>query len=93
MDKRHTSITIIEEGKEPTLEEMQKIVGGSIEIVYDDGNMQIICNEEGKILGLPYNEKATLLWWDTLRQNSYYEHHNDKLVGDILVLKGEAILK
>lgn len=87
------TITTIDKGKEPTLEEMQNIVGGPIEIVYDDGKVQIICNEEGKIRGLPYNEKATLLWWETLRVNSFYEHHNDVLVGDILILAGSAILK
>ena len=82
--------TTIDKGKEPTLEEMQKIVGGYIEIAYDDGKTQIICNEEGKLLGLPNNTEATKIWWDILRENSFYEHHNDVLVGDVLILKGKA---
>lgn len=38
------------------LDDLQNIVGGHIEIIhpYDD-NVAIVCNEEGKILGLPLN--------------------------------------
>jgi hypothetical protein len=38
-----------------TLENLQKIVGGYIETVTFATNLVIICNEEGKITGLPYN--------------------------------------
>ena len=37
-----------------TLEAMQKIVGGHIEAVYLP-DAAIVCNEDGKGLGLPYN--------------------------------------
>lgn len=39
------------------LESKQKLVGGYIEYVYRDyyPNVIFICNEEGKILGLPFN--------------------------------------
>lgn len=39
------------------LETKQKIVGGLIEVtsLLDDDSVDIICNEEGKILGLPLN--------------------------------------
>lgn len=39
------------------LREMQKIVGGSIEAIYpfEDDAAAIICNEEGKLLGLEPN--------------------------------------
>ena len=41
---------------DPGLESMQKIVGGSIEAVYPFANpVALICNEEGKLLGLPLN--------------------------------------
>ena len=43
--------------KEPTLEELQKLVGGYIE-VYDVDSMQIVLNEEGRLIGLPVNKKA-----------------------------------
>ena len=41
---------------DPGLEAMQKIVGGSIEAVYPfEDPVALICNEEGKLLGLPMN--------------------------------------
>lgn len=40
-----------------TLQELQKAVGGSIEVVPAElgDDALVICNEEGKIMGLPYN--------------------------------------
>jgi len=40
---------------ENTLENLQKWVGGYIETFNVVDDLTIICNEEGKILGLPYN--------------------------------------
>ena len=37
------------------LKELQKIVGGYIETVLLLSNLVLICNEEGKLMGLPYN--------------------------------------
>ena len=38
------------------LESMQKIVGGYIQILYPfDDPIALVCNEEGKLLGLPLN--------------------------------------
>lgn len=56
-------ILLVEPGKvprpteiAPTLQSMQKVVGGSIEAVYPfDEPVALICNEEGKLLGLPLN--------------------------------------
>ena len=41
-----------------TLQAMQEIVGGYIEAVYIGKGVNVICNEEGTLLRLPYNEKA-----------------------------------
>lgn len=56
-------VIFVEPGKKPragklegTLEAMQKYVGGLIEAVYPfEEPVAIICNEEGKLEGLPYN--------------------------------------
>lgn len=55
-------ILIVEPDKEPykkkiphTLKDMQKVVGGLIEIVELEYNVELICNEEGKIYNLPMN--------------------------------------
>ena len=47
----------VEKYIENTLEAKQKIVGGYIEVIspFDDENVDLICHEEGKILGLPLN--------------------------------------
>ena len=40
-----------------SLESMQAIVAGLVEAIYpfEDEELALICNEEGKLLGLPYN--------------------------------------
>lgn len=57
---------IVEPDKEPYevdlengLKSRQKIVGGLIEYCYllDDDDVALICNEEGKIIGLPFNRE------------------------------------
>lgn len=42
------------------LEDMQKIVGGNIEVIRLDENVIAILNEEGKLMGLPSNR----VWLD-----------------------------
>ena len=39
------------------LKSLQTIVGGLIEAIYpfDDPEIALICNDEGKLMGLPYN--------------------------------------
>lgn len=56
-------ILIVEPGKAPviteidgSLKEMQKIVGGTIQAIYPfPDEVALICNDEGKSLGLPLN--------------------------------------
>ena len=40
-----------------SLESMQKIVGGYIQAIYpfEDKEIALICNDEGKLIGLPFN--------------------------------------
>lgn len=38
-----------------TLEELQETVGGYIETVTFDADCVVICNEEGRLLGMPHN--------------------------------------
>ena len=64
--QKEPEITVlkVEPGKEPeevtipnTLEAMQEMVGGFIEIVYLDG-VCLVCNEEGKLMGLEGNRRV-----------------------------------
>ena len=62
-EKEAMLVLMIEPGKAPqrlelnhSLEEMQKAVGGFIQILYPFGEpVALVCNEEGKLLGLPAN--------------------------------------
>ena len=57
------NVLVVEPGKapyesdiSPGLESLQKAVGGYIEITYPfDDPVAVVCNEEGKLLGLPLN--------------------------------------
>ena len=57
------TVVVVEPQKTPVvreidagLEAMQKIIGGSIEAVYPfEEPVALICNDEGKLLGLPLN--------------------------------------
>lgn len=44
-----------------SLESMQSIVGGLIQVIYPFGNPEValVCNDEGKLLGLPLNRLLT----------------------------------
>ncbi len=57
-------VLIVEPGNKPypkeidgSLKSMQEVVGGYIEAVYpfEDEGVALICNEEGKLIGLPPN--------------------------------------
>lgn len=56
-------ILLIEPGKQPVLKEidgslksMQEVVGGTIQALYPfEEPVALICNDEGKLLGLPLN--------------------------------------
>lgn len=48
-------------GTDFSLEELQEVVGGYIEIIYVKGNDIMVLNEEGKLIGLPINDKVSEL--------------------------------
>ncbi len=57
-------VLILEPWEEPkpkdidgSLESMQEIVGGLIQVIYpfEDETIALVCNDEGKLLGLPPN--------------------------------------
>lgn len=62
--------------EKPTLEQAQGIVGGLVEMI-QHGDMQILINEEGRMLELPLNEKASDMF-------------GQPLYGPVLILEGDA---
>lgn len=57
------TVLLIEPGKQPrkaeidgSLKGMQQMVGGYIQVIFPfDDPVALVCNEEGKLLGLPMN--------------------------------------
>lgn len=70
-------------GTDFSLEEMQKVVGGYIEM-YHISDMLMVINEEGKLYGLPYNEKATKLFRESYKTDDF-------IVGNVLVCDNNQI--
>ena len=72
---------------EPTLTEMQKFVGGYIEVLYLNKESEMIIDEEGKLKGKSMNREATEI---------AHEHkaifNTDYIAGDVMILSGDARL-
>ena len=76
-----------------TLEQLQKMVGGYIQIL-DIGTVkgkvvkaQMIVNEDGQVYNLPHNDSATKIVAKT------YGPHAQDIVGDAVILYGRVRLK
>lgn len=74
-------ILLIKPGENPEVMEVedvlasyQKLVGGYIEMVYLTDDVALICNEEGKIMGLENNRNFNL------------PHFKDNVVGNIIIV-------
>lgn len=62
--KKEIKVVMVEPNKQPTvttikteLENLQEAVGGLIEIIDIEDNFCILCNEEGKLIGLEGNRR------------------------------------
>jgi hypothetical protein len=71
---------------QPTLQQLQDIVDGYIQIVpgWDDymGKEAVVyCNEDGKLRQLPINQRATALWFAKLGYLG-----DDVLCGDVVLV-------
>jgi len=70
-------------GKYFTLKELQTIVGGYIECLFLNNDMTMVVNEEGKLEGLPCNDLATEIAWNS----GFF----DIIVGPALVCRAKFI--
>lgn len=73
-----------ENGTDFKLEQLQKIVGGYIDILGIGSDELMVFNDEGKLMGLPINREATKI---------YQKHFNtdDFIVGDVLICKDDEV--
>lgn len=67
------------EGQAFGLDELKEYVGGWIECVYLNKHQVMVINEEGKLLGLPYNAVATAAY------QLAFQPTDDFIVGNALV--------
>tara|TARA_B100000902_G_scaffold237075_1_gene224602 strand:- start:156 stop:470 length:315 start_codon:yes stop_codon:yes gene_type:complete len=75
----------------PTLKSAQDFVGGMVEcITWPNGDLLII-NEEGKLMQLPLNPEATLLWRMTFTKDKYMTGYDDFVVGPAIYIKKHAL--
>ncbi len=65
-------------GESFSLEELQSMVGGYIEVIRTHTGDFMVCNEDGKLKRLPYNEQAT-------ERYRYGKH--DRIAGDVVIAK------
>ena len=85
-------LKIIEDSKdEPTLESAQKFVGGYVEGIPFPNGDYLIVNEEGKLMGLEVNEKATKLWRDTFDNDNFITGRKDWVAGPAILIKQKAL--
>ena len=75
---------IIFKGSQVTLEEMQKCVGGYVVYVYLEDDLVLVVNEEGLILNLPYNARATKILLSLGGKPSH-------ILGDTLLISNRLI--
>ena len=98
MTKKNTLSTdanefvIIDDKKnEPQYKAVSDFVGGMVEAVSFPNGDLLLLNEEGKLMGLPVNEKASELWKDTFDNDNYVTGRNDFVVGPAILIKAGAL--
>ena len=85
-------LKIITDSKdEPTLESAQEFVGGMVQGIEFPNGDYMIMNEEGKLMGLEVNEKATKLWRDTFDNDNFITGRKDFVVGPAILIKKDAL--
>ena len=83
---------LIEDKKdEPDYKAVSKFVGGMVECVTFPNGDLLLLNEEGKLMGLPLNEKASKLWKDTFDNDNYITGRKDYVVGSAILIKKQAL--
>lgn len=73
-----------ENGTDFKLEQLQKIVGGYIDILGIGCDELMVFNDEGKLMGLPINREATKIY-------QKYFNTDDFIVGDVLICKDDEV--
>jgi len=82
---------ITDKKDEPKYPEVKEFVGGMVEAVTFPNGDLLLLNEEGKLMGLPLNEKASKLWSETFDNDNYITGRKDYVVGPAILIRAEAL--
>lgn len=73
------------------MKELQDFVGGLVQIVPLPSGNDLICNDEGRLSGLPINEQASVLWRTEYPIERYPNNNPPTIHGDVLIAKPGVI--
>ena len=76
---------------EPDLKAAQKFVGGMVQGIEFPNGDYLIINEEGKLMNLPLNSEATMMWRATFTKDKYLFGYDDFVVGPAILIKKDAL--
>ena len=82
---------ITDKKDEPKYAEVKEFVGGMVEAVTFPNGDLLLLNEEGKLMGLPLNEKATALWRKHFTKETHLFGYDDVVVGPAMVIQKNAL--
>ena len=92
INTKASEFKIIEDKKdEPQYKEVSKFVGGMVEcITFPNGDLLLV-NEEGKLIGLPFNPEASALWKAMFDNDNFVTGRQDFVVGPAILIKKDAL--
>ena len=92
LNTKETEFKIIEDSKdEPDLKAAQEFVGGLVQGIQFPNGDYMLMNEEGKLIGLPLNPEATLLWRVTFHNDNFITGRKDWVAGPAILIKKQAL--
>ena len=92
LNTKKTEFKIIEDSKdEPDLKAAQEFVGGLVQGIQFPNGDYMLMNEEGKLIGLPLNPEATLLWRVTFDNDNFITGRKDWVAGPAILIKKQAL--
>ena len=92
LNTKETEFKIIEDSKdEPDLKAAQEFVGGLVQGIQFPNGDYMLMNEEGKLIGLPLNPEATLLWRGTFDNENFITGRKDLVAGPAILIKKQAL--
>lgn len=87
----HLSI-IPKDGSTFTLEELQAVVGGYVQLVWlPKREVYMVLNEDGAVNGLPTNQLATAVWLDEFPMEDFPIGNTGHVFGDVLLAEKESV--